>query len=154
MTETPIWNPGSCLPAFPSSGDHKDVEKLQELAHTARHVDKLPADYKPVNVDDPNPLGRLEETLAGRKRLCVYDEKMQAAKALHFQCNHKLKVRMLVHFYAFLFFEVSEQKSLWNRCNRYYLLILPLFYVHLICESGLEGRHVDETIHSRSCTIH
>jgi hypothetical protein len=105
VTNTPLWNPRSCLPAFPSrGGDHRDVLTLQSMVQKARKVKDLP-EGKPVNVEDPDPLGRLEETLAGRKALCVYDEELQAAHTLHFQTN--MKIRMLVHFYAFLFFEVS-----------------------------------------------
>lgn len=97
VSETATWNPGQCLPAFPSSGDHKDVEVLQKLVQSARR--NHPGET-PVQVDDPNPLGRLEETLAGRRDLCVYDERMQDLPALHFQCNHKKNLRMLVHFYV------------------------------------------------------
>jgi hypothetical protein len=112
VTYTPLWNPGQCLPAFPKSGDHKDVKVLQDMVQNINDrnvgnrnsLDKF--DGHPVPVDAP-PDQRLEENLAGRKHLCVYDEEMQAAPTLHFMCAHKLKVRLLVHFYAFLFFEVS-----------------------------------------------
>lgn len=100
VTNTPVWKPSHCLPAFPASGNHKDVVILQGLVEKA----KLPSG-NPVPVDNPDPLPRLEETLANRKTLCVYDEKMQQAPGVHFQCNHKLRIRLLVHFYAFLFFE-------------------------------------------------
>jgi hypothetical protein len=106
VTNTPLWNPGKCLPAFPSSGDHKDIELLQDMAKKA--LTKLPEGQPHAAVDSEDILPRLEETLAGRQQLCVYDEEMQAAPTVHFQCNHKLKIRMLVHFYAFLFFEVSR----------------------------------------------
>ena len=110
VTVTPIWNPGQCLPAFPSSGDHKDVLKLQKSVDDINQRNKgnnHAADKfngNPTPVDGPVET-RLEENLAGRKKLCIYDEELQAAKTLHFQCNHKLKVRMLVHFYAFIFME-------------------------------------------------
>lgn len=107
VTECPQWKPGQCLPAFPSSGNHKDIELLQQLVPKARHFRSLPDD-QPFTVDDPNPLPRLEETLNGRKELCIYDEALQAEPALHFQCNHKLHLRLLVHFYGFLYFEVSR----------------------------------------------
>jgi hypothetical protein len=97
VSETATWNPGQCLPAFPASGNHEDVKVLQSLVATARR--RLPSG-KPVQVDDPNPLGRLEETLAGRKQLCVYDERMQNLQVIHFQCNHKKRLRLLVHFYV------------------------------------------------------
>lgn len=113
VTYTPVWNPGKCLPAFPSSGDHRDVLKLQQLVHKARDVKQI-QEGNPVNVEDPNPMGRLEETLAGRTQLCVYDEELQQQPGLHFQCNHKLKIRMLVHFYAFLFFE-DWKEDMWMK---------------------------------------
>ena len=111
VSETLEWNPGQCLPAFPSSGNHKDVEILQNMVGKAKKVTKP---GHPVAVDDPDPLGRLEETLAGRTNLCVYDERIQKLPAIHFQCNHKKKLRMLVHFYAFLFFE-DWKEDLWMK---------------------------------------
>jgi hypothetical protein len=112
VTYTPMWNPTQCLPAFPQSGDHKDVQVLQGMVRTIN--DRNQGDKKalgkldghPVPVDAPASQ-RLEESLSGRKHLCVYDEEMQAAPTLHFMCAHKLSMRLLVHFYAFLFFEVS-----------------------------------------------
>lgn len=112
---TPLWKPGDCLPAFPESGDHKDVLKLQEMIKEAKK--KLP-NGSPVAVDETNTLLRLEENLAGRKKLCVYDEAMQSAPGLHFQCNHKQKIRMLVHFYAFLFFEDWKEDLFMKRFIR------------------------------------
>ena len=113
VTNTPIWKPGDCLPAFPQSGDHRDVQALQNMVHKIVNTHEgvrgweSKFDGNPVPVD-ASAHERLEENLAGRKKLCVYDEELQAAKTLHFQCNHKIKVRMLVHFYAFLFFEVRD----------------------------------------------
>ena len=65
-------------------------------------------------MDDPDPLSRLQDTLAGRKELCVYDESFQKEQVLHFQCNHKEHLRLLVHFYAFLFFE-DWKEDLWMK---------------------------------------
>ena len=65
-------------------------------------------------VDDPNPLARLEDTLAGRKELCVYNEDDQKEQIVHFQMNHKEHLRLLVHFYAFLFFE-DWREDLWMK---------------------------------------
>eukprot|EP00980_Cylindrotheca_fusiformis_P020766 scaffold7755_cov104-Cylindrotheca_fusiformis.AAC.11 len=97
VSETATWNPGQCLPAFPSSGNHKDVETLQNLVAKARK--RVPPGEAPI-VEDPDPLGRLEDTLAGRSSLCVYNEYLQNLETIHFQCNHKMKLRMLVHFYV------------------------------------------------------
>eukprot|EP00934_Nitzschia_sp_Nitz4_P005279 Nitzschia sp. Nitz4//scaffold153_size53422//29133//31264//NITZ4_006764-RA/size53422-augustus-gene-0.42-mRNA-1//1//CDS//3329537271//5269//frame0 len=115
VTNTPLWTPGSCLPTFPASGDHKDVEHLQHLAFNAS---KNKRKGYPAAVDDPNTQTRMEDVLAGRTKLCVYDEEMQNAGTVHFQCNHKLKIRMLVHFYAFLFFEDWREDLLMKRFIR------------------------------------
>jgi hypothetical protein len=115
VTDTPLWRPGDCLPAFPASGDHKDVTLLQGLVEKAtKKIER----GNPVPVDSPDPLPRLEETLASRKNLCVYDEEMQAAPGLHFQCNHKMKIRLLVHFYGFLFFEDWKEDLFMKRFIR------------------------------------
>jgi len=114
VSHTLRWKPGQCLPAFPSSGNHKDVEILQGLAtktrKAAQHVDHVNLH----RVDDPSPAARLEDTLAGRKDLCVYDEEPQNARVVHFQMNHKEGLRLLVHFYAFLFFE-DWREDLWMK---------------------------------------
>ena len=112
VTHTPLWNPGQCLPAFPQSGNHRDVELLQQMVteineehQRNKHAPLLKFEGHPVDVT-ASARDRLEENLAGRHQLCVYDESLQAEHILHFQCNHKLHMRLLVHFYAFLFFEV------------------------------------------------
>jgi len=114
-----MWKPGDCLAAFPASGNHKDVEFLEnamqeliaeknngQVENIKQFVKKLPDQYmgKPVDVDSP-PLERLQENLNGRSKLCVYDEAMQGQLVMHFMCYHKMRIRYLVHSYAFLFFE-------------------------------------------------
>ena len=95
-----------CLSAFPSSGKHQDVEILQGLVLELQSETKNKSDGTSLfEVDNPDPIERLKDNLAGRKQLCVYDENIQKEKVVHFQCNHKKHLRLLVHFYAFLFFE-------------------------------------------------
>ena len=53
----------------------------------------------PVAVD-ASPKERLRENLAKRTQLCVYDNDMQQESVVHFMCYHKMRVRMLVHFYG------------------------------------------------------
>jgi len=53
--------------------------------------------------------------------LCLYDEEMQNAPILHFMCYHKMRVRLLVHFYAFVFFEDWKQQLWTNRFVRDHL---------------------------------
>mmetsp|Transcript_20688 Transcript_20688/g.57448 ORF Transcript_20688/g.57448 Transcript_20688/m.57448 type:complete len:678 (-) Transcript_20688:278-2311(-) len=113
VSHTLDWKPGKCLPAFPSSGNHKDVEILQSLVKEVREMKESKSD-KLFQVDDPDPRARLQDTLSGRRALCVYDEEDQNEKVVHFQMNHKKGLRLLVHFYAFLFFE-DWREDMWMK---------------------------------------
>ena len=102
VTYTPIWGPDKCLAAFPASGEHKDVQMLEDML--TKILDDGPPPKQeyienPVPVD-ATPIERMKENLANRQKLCVYDEEMQKQPAVHFMCYHKMRVRMLVHFYA------------------------------------------------------
>jgi hypothetical protein len=116
VTLTPLdWAPGSCLAAFPSDDGPEHFEELNSMMEQLK-AGKFPTmrDFvdNPVPVDAP-PLERLKEAVAGQvKRLCIYDKEMQEATAVHFMCYHKMRVRMLTHFYAFLFFEVRYLSDL------------------------------------------
>ncbi|KAL9183369.1 hypothetical protein ACHAXT_005156 [Thalassiosira profunda] len=117
VTLTPLdWNPDRCLAAFPSDAGH---EHFQELTDMLAEVKKNRQGWqkfedKPVDVDAP-AVERLREAVSrGIKQLCIYDEKMQEAPVVHFMCYHKMRVRMLTHFYAFLFFEDWRQ-DLWGK---------------------------------------
>jgi hypothetical protein len=90
VSMTAKWSPGQCLPAFPSSGNHEDVELLKEIIPKA---EKLSHINKPPELSAPDPVFRLADTLAGRTELCVYDESFQQVQIVHFQMNHKAKVR-------------------------------------------------------------
>lgn len=97
VTHTPLWSPTRCLAAFPASGDHKDVKILQDMLEginqKAAPVETVLEDPLPV---DATPVERMQEGLAGRNELCVYDEEMQKEHVVHFMCYHKMRVRMLV----------------------------------------------------------
>jgi hypothetical protein len=106
VTHTPIWSPTECMASFPASGEQKDVDKLKEMVE---EISKGPSLKENVLVN-PNPVDgpmieRMREHLSDRRALCVYDEAMQNEHVVHFMCYHKMRVRMLVHFYAFLYFE-------------------------------------------------
>lgn len=111
VTLTPLdWSPGSCLAAFPSDDGPEHFDELNDMMNELKNG-KFPSpndfNNKPVAVDAP-PLERLKESVAGQvRRLCIYNKEMQDAPVVHFMCYHKMRVRMLTHFYAFLFFEVS-----------------------------------------------
>ena len=117
VTVTPLdWAPGSCLVAFPSDDGKEHYDELNEMMKELKTNFPKVQEFidEPVPVDAPAP-ERLRETVAGQvKKLCVYDEKMQEAPVVHFMCYHKMRVRFLTHFYAFLFFEDWKQ-DLWTK---------------------------------------
>ncbi len=109
VTMTPLWKPEVCLAAFPASGDTKDIDDLHEMIKQLNE-NKIKTGHDPVAVD-AKPVERMSQIIAGRRELCVYDEEMQKAPVLHFMCYHKMRVRLLTHFYAFLFFEDWKQQA-------------------------------------------
>eukprot|EP00985_Skeletonema_marinoi_P018595 scaffold10417_cov137-Skeletonema_marinoi.AAC.19 len=117
VTLTPLnWTPGSCLVAFPSDDGPEHFAELDEMMKEVNANFPRVQEFvnKPVPVNAP-ATERLREAVAGQvKQLCVYDEKMQDAPVVHFMCYHKMRVRFLTHFYAFLFFESWEQ-DLFNK---------------------------------------
>lgn len=107
-----MWKPEKCLAAFPASVDHEDILALEKLIVT-QDSNQFSFAGNPADVDGP-PLKRLQENLSGRSKLCIYDEAMQEQLVVHFMCYHKMRIRYLVHFYAFLFFEDWKQ-DLWMK---------------------------------------
>lgn len=112
------WNPNECLAAFPASKDASDVKVLQDL-HKMLQTQDFPKNLyetfvgHPVAVD-ASPKDRLLENLAERKKLCIYTPELQQAPLLHFHGNAKLGGRLLVHFYAFLYFQ-EWQRDTWMK---------------------------------------
>jgi hypothetical protein len=101
-TETPRWNPSACLAVFPI--DHNHIPELQAMHQDIIQKDPLTAsEIPPPDLSTATTRSRLREHLARRGELCVYDNAHEPV--LHFMCSHKDHVRMLVHFYAFVFFE-------------------------------------------------
>lgn len=103
---TPSWNPDRCLAVFPASRNHKDTEALKAVHKQVLGDNRKMHPYldNPAPVDS-TPLERMKENLSSRQELCIYDEIMQRETFVHFVTAHKLRMRLLVHFYAFLFFE-------------------------------------------------
>jgi len=104
VTLVPQWKPDNCMAAFPAKGDHQSVSELREMQVQAHKEGLQLENYigKPVPVDAP-AVDRMKENLNRRHDLCVYDEDMQQEMVVHFACAHKLHLRLLVHFYAFIF---------------------------------------------------
>jgi hypothetical protein len=118
VTLTPLdWSPGNCLAAFPSDDGVEHFEELNDMMAKLKQG-QFPkvSDFvdKPVPVD-ADAVERLKEAVAGQvRKLCIYNQEMQDAPVVHFMCYHKMRVRMLTHFYAFLFFEDWRQ-DLWSK---------------------------------------
>jgi len=111
VTLTPLWNPDKCIASFPAAAGSESINSLNTMLETIMK-DHKPISKKPLPVDS-DAIDRMTELRAGRRELCLYDEEMQSAPVLHFMCYHKMRVRLLVHFYAFLFFEDWKQQ-LWT----------------------------------------
>ncbi|CAB9525784.1 GDP-fucose protein O-fucosyltransferase [Seminavis robusta] len=111
----PLWRPGQCLATFPAQGNHKSIQELQEMQGTIHKEGLKWESYvgHPVPVDAA-PIERMKENMAERKELCVYNETMQDEMVLHFACYHKMHLRLLVHFYCFLFME-DWREDLWMK---------------------------------------
>eukprot|EP00521_Asterionellopsis_glacialis_P006023 CAMPEP_0195281424 /NCGR_PEP_ID=MMETSP0707-20130614/739_1 /TAXON_ID=33640 /ORGANISM="Asterionellopsis glacialis, Strain CCMP134" /LENGTH=537 /DNA_ID=CAMNT_0040340307 /DNA_START=134 /DNA_END=1747 /DNA_ORIENTATION=- len=111
----PVWNVGKCQAAFPASADPKDIQELRSIESSIKQWPKFERFVgKPTPVDGP-AIDRMQENGAGRSKLCIYDEEMQREKLIHFSGRAKSDGgRLLVHFYAFLFFQDWRQ-DLWMK---------------------------------------
>lgn len=114
-----LWDPEDCLAAFPRSNDPADMETLKETHGKIMKSGGMPKFEKYVG--KPNPVNasveeRLKENSAQRKELCYYDKGLQDATWVHWPMEHKgdMANRLLVHFYAFLFFQ-DWQTDLWMK---------------------------------------
>jgi len=116
VTHVRNWKPEQCLFAIPSSAELKDADALVNMLseiQTEGNTDANDFTGKPTPVDAPTK-DRLRESIARRSLLCLYDQEMQKAPVVHFMCYHKMRARLLTHFYAFLFFQDWKQ-DLWTK---------------------------------------
>jgi hypothetical protein len=113
---TPKWNPDACLFIFPSR-ENTNITNIKEVHKSLRFFSRDRNYMTPVNASLRD---RMAETLMGRD-LCIYDQPLQEERSLHFMCSHKDRVRFLVHFYAFIFFEDWKQQMWVNRFVRDHL---------------------------------
>ena len=116
------WDPDKCIAAFPASNSEQDAKDLESLPS---QIDRSPGGFppyqkyigKPTPVDAP-AIDRLKEMNADRHRLCTYTPELQQTQWLHFPVGMKTATgdtsRLLVHFYAFLFFQDWKQ-DLWMK---------------------------------------
>jgi hypothetical protein len=111
VTHTPLWSPGSCMAAFPASGEHKDAQDLKRMLRRI-YQKGLPKDNFldiPPPVDAP-PIERMRDHILGRKNLCLYDEEMQKELVVHIMCKHRSRAmkfcsgRELTHYAVYSLF--------------------------------------------------
>eukprot|EP00934_Nitzschia_sp_Nitz4_P007095 Nitzschia sp. Nitz4//scaffold284_size24204//366//2431//NITZ4_008411-RA/size24204-augustus-gene-0.2-mRNA-1//1//CDS//3329545673//7085//frame0 len=115
-----LWDPEECLAAFPRSADPKDMEELQQM-HTdiLAKTGKMPKYEtfigKPYPVDS-GPAERYKENSAERTKICLYNKELQDAAWVHWPVERRgdMENRLLVHFYAFLFFQ-DWKTDLWMK---------------------------------------
>jgi len=117
IAPNPDWNPDHCIAAFPKSTDPDDVAELQRI------FEDITQTNSPPQVEDfiqrPTPVNgttreRMLEFLADRKQLCLYGPELQQAQIIHFNGKRNQAGRLLVHFYAFLFFQ-DYHTDLWMK---------------------------------------
>ena len=113
------WDPSECTAAIPTSNDPNDILKLKQIMDEINMENVQPEDFKgkPFAVND-TVKNRLKENSCSRKKLCIYDKEMQNAHLIHFQTGkHESKskrLRLLTHFYSFVFFQDWKQ-DLWAK---------------------------------------
>jgi hypothetical protein len=110
------------IAAFPKSNTETDTKELEALPDQILqseggfpHYEEYIGKPNPV---DASPIERLKEMNAERKKLCVYTPEIQNKQWIHFPVGMKTadgdESRLLVHFYAFLFFQDWKQ-DLWMK---------------------------------------
>jgi GDP-fucose protein O-fucosyltransferase len=121
VTQPVNWAYDDCVVGIPSEPGKVAADRmhtyLQQVLeqeqkmrrHWKQKVDSYVGHPTPVNA---SAVDRLAELLANRKQLCVYDEKLQNTKVLHAMGETSSGFRLLIHFYAYLFFEDWKQ-DLW-----------------------------------------
>ncbi len=121
------WN-NNCMVAFPSDvnndGDYSsgNARLSQLFQHIQRQADGRPLpdpiDYqgRPLSYDAP-VLERMREMMAGRSKLCLYDDDMQDATVVHIPSSmvHERQggKQLMLQYYSFAFFE-DPQQNLWS----------------------------------------
>jgi hypothetical protein len=109
------WNPETCLAAFPGSKD----PNAEQTIRTSFDQLKGTINFEQF-INQPTPVNgtandRLAEFLATRTEMCLYDKTIQSEQIIHFAGKAKLAGgRLLVHFYAFLFF-ADWKEDLWMK---------------------------------------
>jgi hypothetical protein len=114
ISRTFNWAPKECVLAFPAKVAD-DQHLFSMMADVLIEKDGRPfPDYsefqgKPVKVDAPT-IERFREVLAGRRKICMYDSKMHTENDIvHFKAEEN-EERLILPFYAFMFWEDWRQQ--------------------------------------------
>jgi len=118
-----------CVPAFPAKAGQESEQGLEMALREIMERDAkmegmkefkkkwvqriLSFDNHPTPVD-ASTTRRLAEMLAHRNKTCVYNVSLQHARVLHLKGEQSTGHRLLVPFYAFLFFE-DWKTDLWMK---------------------------------------
>jgi GDP-fucose protein O-fucosyltransferase len=122
MTDT-AWDPDECIayfPAKPGNNGEAGWKAFTEVEEEFKAKFKKTSWIRvqsftghPTPVDAPIK-DRMAEMMVDRKRLCVYNTGLQQRQVVHFKGEQNTGQRMLIHFYAFLFFE-DWRHDLWTK---------------------------------------
>ena len=119
VSHTPKWPAQECIAGFASEPGKQGTDRMtrywKETNATIRSDESRLEEFdgKPTPVDG-SPVSRLREQLVNRAGLLLYDEQLQNTKVFHIISDTRIADKLLVHFYAFLFFEDWHQ-DLWTK---------------------------------------
>eukprot|EP00536_Pseudo-nitzschia_multiseries_P005750 jgi/Psemu1/238780/estExt_Genewise1.C_1120060 len=117
------FDPQQCVVAFPASNSEEDSLDLASLPQQIFRSLGGGVPHYESYIGKPNPVDapaieRLKEMAAERTKLCLYTPDLQKKQWVHFPVGMKTsdgnEARLLVHFYAFLFFQDWKQ-DLWMK---------------------------------------
>ena len=152
------WDFSQCVVTFPEKPGAEAVKGMQEIydkmdMKKQNHGVWHEYQNKPRNVDSP-PEERLHEILSFRSKICMYNEKLQNAKVMHFMGDNNSGARLLVHFYAFMFFQDWKQDLWTKRYVRDHLRYVDAIQcgaasiVHAVRQKAIENGNPDGHFHS------
>ena len=126
VTQPLDWNPDKCVAAIPSQRDgnatkrfdgylqlalQKDAQEYSEASLPYARVDRRMQRYNgqptPINA---SAVDRLREMLVYRNNLCIYTDNYANATTVHAMGETKTGFRLLIHWYAYIFFESWRQE--------------------------------------------
>ena len=118
IANTPSWDPWECALAIPSSKNQSSIDELNTTLKIIMNgtygkpkptLEEFNSNPTPV---DASLAERMREMLADRDNLCIYDMDLQKEKVIHMKVHDG--VRLLTHFYAFIFFADWKQ-DVWSK---------------------------------------